>query len=145
MSKGNENTELIGILEEKKELLASIFKIAKKQEILIMDDDVEALFNAIQLRQNLINEISVLDIILEKNKKTYDYFYETAKVKEMIEKIKELLQKIVGEDAENCLEAERKVILYRQHIRNLKQNKSRLVSYKNPNTLRDGIYIDEKK
>lgn len=145
MSKGNENTELIGILEEKKELLASIFKIAKKQEILIMDDDVEALFNAIQLRQNLTNEISVLDIILEKNKKTYDYFYETANVKEMIEKIKELLQKIVGEDEENCLEAERKVILYRQHIRNLKQNKSRLVSYKNPNTLSDGIYIDAKK
>ena len=141
----NRNMELIDILVEKKELLTSILKIAKKQELLLNSDDIQALLEVIQVRQNLISEISILDSILTKNKSQFEPQYETSIVKEIIAEIHVVLQEIAGEDADNCLEAEKKVIIYREHIRNLKQNKSRLASYQNQNTNNDGVYFDAKK
>lgn len=137
-------------LNKKLKALSEILEIAKKQEKLLAEDDMENLLKGVDKRQKLIDRINRLDAerkplmqALLKNESTpQGSFPEIEKLNQNILDILQCIQKI---DSVNTAEAAMKLEEYKEKVRSARLSRKRNSSYAAPYASDDGIYIDEKK
>ncbi len=131
---------LLGLLEQKKELLTKMRDITKEFAELLEADDVDAFVDGLQQREDIIKKIDAFTKIERQMSEIED-----EQVKLLKQQSRDIIQEILKIDEQNTALAQNKIDQYRVQIRSLNQQKKGIGQYQKANKMNEAFYFDEQK
>ena len=137
---GQEKTELIKILIQKKNLLGKMLMMTDNIKSELQQDSIEAFAEAIDNRQKLIAQIDSLSRLEQAYSVADDI-----EVMSLKKEIRAIVAQTLKQDEENTALAQQKLQMYRDQIRNLNQSKKSVGGYTRPMNKEDAYFVDANK
>ena len=137
---GQEKTELIGILNQKKDLLGKMLLMTDNIKSELQQDRIEAFAEAINGRQKLIAQIDTLT----KEEQAFGSG-DDIEVMSLKKEIRAIVAQTLKQDEENTILAQQKLQVYRDQIRNLNQTKRSVGGYTRAISSEDAYFVDANK
>ncbi len=132
--------QLQNILEQKKEWLIKMRDITRQCAGMLENDDVDAFAGSLEAREGIIVKIDAFSK-MEKQISAAD----DAQILVLKQDIRGIIQEIIQLDEQNTAQAQLKLELYKDELKNLNQKKQGIGKYINAYQKTDAFYFDEKK
>lgn len=131
---------LLGLLEQKKELLTKMRDVTKHFAALLENDEVETFADGLQQREDMIKKIDAFTKMERQMPEIEDEQMASLK-----QQCRELIREMLSIDEQNAQLAQTKIEQYRSQIRNLNQQRKGIGQYSNVYKKNEAFYFDEKK
>lgn len=131
---------LLGLLEQKKELLTKMRDVTKRFAALLENDEVETFSDGLQQREDIIKKIDAFTKMERHMPEIED-----EQVASLKQQCRELIREMLKIDEQNSQLAQKKIEQYRVQIKSLNQQKKGIGQYANAYKKNEAFYFDEKK
>lgn len=139
MSK-RDHENLLGLLEQKKELLTKMRDVTKRFGTWLENDDVDTFVDGLQQRDDIIKKIDAFTKMERQMPEVED-----EQVRSLKQQSRDIIQEIMKFDEQNAALAKNKIDQYKVQIRSLNQQKKGIGQYERANKMNEAFYFDEKK
>lgn len=131
---------MIDLAEKKQKLMEDFLKLTEKQTQAINDDNFESVLNTINEKQNIMEQINLLDLNNQRN------IYEDNETLHLINKnTREMVSRAIALDDQNISALRRNQAQIFEKLKNARQNKTTHSVYRGKNVNLEGILLDKKK
>lgn len=135
-----DHENLLGILKEKNEWLTKMRDITKQCGILLNDDEVDAFSKSLAAREGMISKIDAFTKMEKKMTSVDD-----VQVVVLKQQTRDIIHEIMQLDEQNAAMAEKKIDVYKAHLKSLNQHKKGLGEYTKAYQKSQAYYFDKKK
>ena len=139
MNKRNREN-LLGLLEQKKELLTKMRDVTKHFGTWLENDDVDTFVDGLQQREDIIKKIDAFTKMERQMPEVED-----EQVRSLKQQSRDIIQEIMKFDEQNAALAKNKIDQYKVQIRSLNQQKKGIGQYERASKMNEAFYFDEKK
>jgi len=134
--------DLIAKLEKKQALLQNMLESTKAMKNMVREDDISALGEEAERRQQMMDEVDALDVMIPRGKK-YDTY--SAREQRVAKEIELILTEMAETDREIRTTTQSKRDEFGAQLKNVKQQKKGIKGYKAQFSQEGSVYFDAKK